>query len=123
MEQFNDKGLDDLLGITSENQLSDTEKTKVDNAMKRIIDSAIPKILFDANSEEKDEMRKSLEDKLSYIYKDSIKHLVINGIEEDIEILLEQIVSKWNKKTIEEKRMEFLRDVPAERHGKWQYKG
>ena len=114
MEQFNDKGLDDLLGITSENQLSDTEKTKVDNAMKRIIDSAIPKILFDANSEEKDEMRKSLEDKLSYIYKDSIKHLVINGIEEDIEILLEQIVSKWNKKTIEEKRMELLRDVPAE---------
>ena len=59
-------------------------------------------------------MRKSLEDKLSYIYKDSIKHLVINGIEEDIEILLEQIVSKWNKKTIEEKRMELLRDVPAE---------
>lgn len=114
MEQFNDKGLDNLLGITSENQLSDTEKTKVDNAMKRIIDSAIPKILFDANSEEKDEMRKSLEDKLSYIYKDSIKHLVINGIEEDIEILLEQIVSKWNKKTIEEKRMELLRDVPAE---------
>ena len=54
MEQFNDKGLDDLLGITSENQLSDTEKTKVDNAMKRIIDSAIPKILFYSNSEEKD---------------------------------------------------------------------
>ena len=114
MEQFNDKELDDLLGITSENNLSDIEKDKVDKAMKRIFENAIPKILFDANSEEKDEMRKSLEDKLSYIYKDSIKHLVINGIEEDIEILLEQIVSKWNKKTIEEKRMELLRDIPAE---------
>lgn len=114
MEQFSDKELDDLLGITSENNLSDIEKDKVDNAMKRIFENAIPKILLDANPEEKDEMRKNLENKLNYIYKDSIKHLVINGKEDNIESLLEQIISKWNKKTIDEKRMELLRDISAE---------